>query len=76
MTSVSVSLRNRPPHSFIVYSSFLSRPSGAAVGYFYLIARGLLAPGLLGYFCHAAKVPKNALKERSSLRILLHYGRV
>ena len=25
-------------------------------------ARGLLAPGLLAYFCRAAKVGKNALK--------------
>ena len=36
--------------------------SGGERGILLESARGLLAPGLLAYFCHAAKVGKNALE--------------
>ena len=51
------------------------------------MARGLLAPGLLGYFWHAPKVPKNALQtvieklsplvalaEKNNVTLLLESG--
>ena len=58
---------------FLIGRSFCG-PRGAASAFIYSIARGLLAPGPLGYFCHAAKVPKNALRKLRFLRTFLDYG--
>jgi len=53
---------------------FFAAAGAAADACFYSIARGLLAPGLLGYFLCEQKVPKKSLKELRSLRILLNHG--
>jgi len=41
---------------------FIFAPCGRERKRFLKSARGLLAPGLLAFFCHAAKEGKNALK--------------
>ena len=56
---------------------FFVAAAGAAAGAcFYSIARGLLAPGLLGYFLCEQKVPKKSLRKLRFLRTFLHYGGV
>ena len=57
--------------SFIDRYLFL-RASGAG-RCFYSMARGLLAPGLLGYFLCKQKVPKKSLRKLRFLRTFLHY---
>ena len=50
------------------------RPCGPLPAYFFSIARDLRGPGLRAYFCHAAKVGKNALRKLRFLRTFLNYG--
>ena len=50
---------------FLFYPLMGRRPADGG-GCFYMIARGLRAPGPRGYFCPATKVPKNAPKPGGS----------
>ena len=55
---------------------FFAAAGAAADACFSSIARGLLAPGLLGYFLCEQKVPKKSLRKLRFLRTFLNYGGV